>query len=105
MVSERGRSRERSHAAAELRLIRQHFQLAARAAQDLMWDWDLVSGEMVWAGTTEPYFELPPDRMAELEMSQYQLWAERVHPGDLEAAKAVSNAAIVSGAESWHHEY
>ena len=49
---------------AVLHLVRQHFQFAARAAQDLMWDWDLVSGEMIWAGTIEPYFHMSPDRMA-----------------------------------------
>jgi two-component system cell cycle sensor histidine kinase/response regulator CckA len=88
-----------------VRLIRQHFQLSARAAQDLMWDWDLVTGELVWAGTTEPYFQLTPDRMADLPMSQYQLWAERVHPDDLAATEAAARAAIAGGAESWQHEY
>jgi PAS domain S-box-containing protein len=86
-------------------LIRQHFQLAAKAAQDLMWDWDLVSGELVWAGTTQAYFQLSPERVADLKTSSYQLWAERVHPDDLGAAEADARAAIASGAESWQHEY
>jgi PAS domain S-box-containing protein len=87
------------------RLVRQHFQFAARAAQDLMWDWDLVSGEMLWAGTTEPYFQLSPDAMGELGSGQYRIWAERVHPDDLAAAEAAAQAAIARGAESWQHEY
>jgi PAS domain S-box-containing protein len=86
-------------------LVRQHFQLAARAAHHLMWDWDLVSGEMEWAGTTEPYFRLSPERMLELRQSHYQLWAERVHPDDLAGAEAAAEAAIAGGAESWQHEY
>ena len=90
---------------AVLHLVRQHFQFAARAAQDLMWDWDLVSGEMIWAGTIEPYFHMSPDRMAEPNASYYRLWAERVHPDDLAATEAAAQAAIAGGAESWQHEY
>jgi PAS domain S-box-containing protein len=86
-------------------LIRQHFQLAASAAQDLMWDWDLVSGEIVWAGTTEPYFEVAPERVGELTKAQYRMWAERVHPADLAATEAAARAALAGGAESWQHEY
>ena len=88
-----------------MHLIRQHFRLVAKAAQDLMWDWDLATGEIIWAGTTEPYFELAPERMTDLQMSQYRIWAERVHPDDLPAAEAASRAAIAGGAESWQHEY
>jgi PAS domain S-box-containing protein len=87
------------------RLIRQHFQLAARAAQDLMWDWDLESGDLVWAGTTEPYFRMSPDRMAESTTGQYRLWADRVHPADLPTTEAAARTAIAGGAESWQHEY
>jgi two-component system cell cycle sensor histidine kinase/response regulator CckA len=90
---------------AVIRLIRQHFQLAAWAAQDLMWDWDLASGEMVWAGTTEPYFQLTPTQMAELATNQYRMWAERVHPDDLAATETAAREAIAGGAESWQHEY
>ena len=86
-------------------MVREHFQLAAKAAQDLMWDWDLVSGEMVWAGTTQAYFQVSPERIADLKASPYQLWAERVHPDDLRAAEAAARAAIAGGAESWQHEY
>ena len=86
-------------------LIRQHFQLAASAAQDLMWDWDLVSGEIVWAGTTEPYFDVPPEGMGKPSTGQYLVWAERVHPDDLAATEAAARAAIECGAHSWQHEY
>jgi PAS domain S-box-containing protein len=88
-----------------IHLARQHFQLAARAAQDLMWDWDLVSGEIVWAGTTEPYFQASPDRVAESRADHYRVWAARVHPDDLAATEAVARTALAGGAESWQHEY
>ncbi len=70
-----------------------------------MWDWDLISGDIVWAGTTEPYFRVSPDRMAELPAGPYRVWADRVHPDDLAATEAAARAAIAGGAESWQHEY
>jgi len=70
-----------------------------------MWDWDLISGEIEWAGTTEPYFRLSPERMRDLRQNHYRLWSDRVHPDDLSATEAAAQAAIAGGAESWQHEY
>ena len=92
-------------AGEEARRAQERFQLAARATQDLLWDWDLVRGEMVWAGTTGPYFGLPPEQIAPVRGDQYRTWADRVHPEDLAATEMASRAAIESGAESWEHEY
>ena len=45
----------------EPRRTEERFHLAALAAQDLIWDWDLVGGGVAWAGTTAPYFGLLPE--------------------------------------------
>ena len=92
-------------AGEEDRRIQERFQLAARATQDLLWDWDLVRGEIVWAGATRPYFDLPPEQIAPLPGDQYRSWAVRVHPDDLATTETAARAAIESGAESWEHEY
>jgi two-component system cell cycle sensor histidine kinase/response regulator CckA len=89
----------------EARRTQERFQLAARATQDLLWDWDLVRGEIVWAGATGPYFGLPPEQIAPVRGDQYRAWADRVHPDDLGATETASRAAIESGAEAWEHEY
>ncbi|MGH2577695.1 MAG: PAS domain-containing protein, partial [Actinomycetota bacterium] len=91
--------------AEEARRTQERFQLAARATQDLLWDWDLIRGEIVWAGTTGPYFGLPPEQIAPVRGDQYRNWADRVHPDDLSTTETASRAAIESGAESWEHEY
>ena len=89
----------------EVRRTQERFQLAARATQDLLWDWDLVRGEIVWAGTTGPYFGLPPEQIAPSRGDQYRTWADRVHPDDLARTETAARVAIDSGAESWEHEY
>ncbi len=89
----------------ELRRGRERFQLAARVTQDLLWEWDLEIGHVVWAGTTRPYFGLPPEQISSITANQYRAWADRVHPEDIAGAEHVSRVAIASGAESWDHEY
>jgi PAS domain S-box-containing protein len=83
----------------------ERFQLVAWATQDLLWDWDLVKGQVVWAGTTRPYFGVPPEQISPPPTDQYRAWADRVHPEDLALTEAATHAAIESGAESWEHQY
>jgi PAS domain S-box-containing protein len=70
-----------------------------------MWDWHLGRGEMIWAGSTLPYFDRSPEEMAELGENPYRSWADRVHPDDLTITEGAARAAIESGALSWEHEY
>jgi hypothetical protein len=81
------------------------FHLAALASQNLMWDWHLGRGEMIWAGTTHPYFDRSPEEMAQLDQDPYRSWADRVHPDDLKITEVAARAAVESGARSWEHEY
>ena len=89
----------------EPRRTEEQFHLAALAAQDLIWDWDLVGGVVTWAGTTDPYFGLPPRVVNAQAGDHYRMWADRVHPEDLAGTQAASRAAISGGADSWEHEY
>jgi PAS domain S-box-containing protein len=83
----------------------ERFQLAGRATQSLLWDWEVETGTVVWAGTTLPYFGVSPDRLGELPEDPHDLWSARVHPDDLVATETTCRAAVASGAESWEHEY
>jgi PAS domain S-box-containing protein len=96
-----------THLRAEEGLQRnqERLQLAARATQDVLWDWDLAGGQVTWAGATEGFFALPPNAPGSPAGDDYDLWAERVHPDDLAVAEASSRAAFESGAESWEHQY
>src|SRR3954469_21398410 len=58
-------------------------RLATQATQDLIWDWDLVKGQVVWEGATEAFFPERPVELGVLAGADYRLWADRVHPDDL----------------------
>jgi two-component system, cell cycle sensor histidine kinase and response regulator CckA len=94
-----------AQAEEELQHDHDRFQLAARATQDVIWDWDLVAGKVTWAGSTGSFIGRRLDAVGRAASDPYRLWADRVHPEDLALAVASSRAAFESGAESWEHEY
>jgi signal transduction histidine kinase len=82
----------------ELALARseERFQLAARAADDVLWESEIVAGE-VQRRTT-------PDRQVH-GATAVAWWRERVHPDDVERVLRSVDDAIASGAASWSASY
>lgn len=89
----------------QLRRSHERFHLAAEAAQDLIWDWDLVRQDIAWAGVTEEYFGTRGPHATGAPMHDYSAWATRVHPDDLVATEVAGRTALESGARSWEQEY
>jgi two-component system cell cycle sensor histidine kinase/response regulator CckA len=87
------------------RWTQERFELASRATQDLMWDWDFAGGEVDWAGATAAFFDGEWGQPSPQSQSDYDHWAERVHPDDLPTTEAAARAALAGGARSWEHEY
>ncbi len=96
---------EGRRAESELRRAQERFRLAALATQDFIWDWDVLRGEVTWAGVARPFFESGPERIPVRRAEGYPLLADRVHPEDLARAVTTSRAAFESGAGSWELEY
>jgi two-component system cell cycle sensor histidine kinase/response regulator CckA len=80
-------------------------ELVAQATRELVWDWNLLDGELTWAGPTIPYFGGSAEAVNQASTDGYHAWAERVHPDDLAQTEAAARAALTSGADSWEHEY
>ena len=92
---------ERKRAEQALRDSQERLQLVARATNDAVWDWDLVTDELWWAEGFQKMFGYAPD---EIEPSA-ESWYRRLHPEDRERVITGVRAAIDGGETFWSDEY
>ncbi len=96
------REAEASEKATEaLRLSEERFRLLARATNDALWEWDVVSGALWWNEGYEQHFG---HRAGEYEQT-ISSWERHVHPDDLARVKAGLDLALGGGGGSWTDEY
>ena len=91
----RDAAEQASHLSAE------RFELAARAASDALWDWNLVTNDIWWGDGFQTLFGHAPE---DLEPSIIS-WTNRIHPDDKERTVASIHKVIDSGGEAWSDEY
>jgi diguanylate cyclase (GGDEF)-like protein/PAS domain S-box-containing protein len=94
-VSERRRS---EHA---LRVSEDRYALAAAAANDGLWDWDLVAGTIFYSSRWKSMFGCTADEIS----NSPEEWFKRIEPRDLGRVKSEIQAHIDGKAKSLHCEY
>jgi two-component system sensor histidine kinase UhpB len=92
---------ERKHAEQALRDSQERLQLVARATNDAVWDWDVVTDDLWWGEGFLKMFGYAPE---EIEPS-VESWYGRLHPDDRERVMTGIRAAIDGGEISWSDEY
>ncbi len=92
---------KRKHAEQALRESQERLQLVARATNDAVWDWDLVTDALWWGEGFLKMFGYTSD---EIETS-VESWYTRLHPEDRERVMTSVRAAIDGGETSWADEY
>jgi PAS domain S-box-containing protein len=92
---------ERMRAEQALRTSEQRYRLAARATNDVIWDWDIVNQRLEWNECAQTLFGYTAD-----DVGAYPLWwDEHLHPDDRARASAGVLAVLESGGQSWSGEY
>jgi PAS domain S-box-containing protein len=84
-----------------LRESQERFQFVARATNDAVWDWDLVSDELWWNEGVQTLFGYAPEQIG----PDVSWWHDRIHPEDRERVVRDIRAAVDRGSESWSAEY
>jgi len=92
IVIERDRSQEDLEASAE------RYRLVSEASRDAIWDWDLVTGEVVWSPGAQKNFGSVPGESP-------TWWRERVHPEDRDRVEQSLKRVISDGHDAWEEEY
>lgn len=84
-----------------LRENEERFRLVASATFDAIWDWDLVTNEVVWNEGLKTLFGYS-EKEAGLDANW---WKKRIHPEDRERVVTGIHGVIDSGQEKWSDEY
>jgi PAS domain S-box-containing protein len=100
-LREREDSKQRRAMEEELRKSEERFKYAARATQDMVWEWDLVRNEVWRSDNYQTLFgKLPGETGTGIES-----WHQHIHPQDRDRVVTGIRAAIDSGQETWLEEY
>ncbi|MGE5756289.1 MAG: ATP-binding protein [Planctomycetaceae bacterium] len=91
------------HKRAERALRQSHlrYRMVARAANDAIWDWDLVTNQVTWNEGVQALFGYTAEQVG----PDAAWWRERIHPEDRERVVHDIQAVIASGKELWGDEY
>ena len=92
---------ERKEAEAALRASEERYRFVAQASKEVVWDWDLLTDQVIWDEGTGPLLDYQP---AELGTTA-DWWYERLHPEDRERVVESLDSAIRQGETVWSEEY
>jgi diguanylate cyclase (GGDEF)-like protein/PAS domain S-box-containing protein len=84
-----------------LRKSEERFHLVARATNDVVWDWDLISNVLWWNERFKILFGYKTEQIEQ----GIESWSNRIHPEDKERVLSHIYAAIDRGEASWSDEY
>lgn len=101
---ERREANHRALLAEQLRAIEEsnaRFRAVARATNDVLYDWDILTGTIVWNDAVRTVLRYPGD----IEAAGIQWWMAQVHPEDSDRVAATLDNAMSSGAEGWSDNY
>jgi PAS domain S-box-containing protein len=91
----------RAHADGLLRRSEERYRLVALATNDVVWDWDLVTGHVDWNEMVLRQFGCTREELGHAVAA----WTERIHPADLQRVLHGIYGAIEGRAETWSDEY
>ncbi len=92
---------ERKRAEEALRKSEERFQLATRATNDAIWDWDLMTDALWWNEGFKTMFGYKDE---EIE-PRVAWWRDRIHPEDKERVLSGIQATIDRREQFWSDEY
>jgi PAS domain S-box-containing protein len=100
-LREREEARQRRTIEEELRKSAERFKFAARATQDMVWEWDLSTNQVWRSDNYQAFF----GDVAAGDVADIESCLQRVHPQDRERVLGGLRNAIDSGHETWLEEY
>ena len=92
---------DRRQAEQRLQQSELRYRLVGDAANDAIWDWNLISDEVTWNEGVRTRFGYTTEQVG----PDASWWVEHIHPEDREHVVDSIHAAIDGIAEQWQHQY
>ncbi|MBC7827111.1 MAG: PAS domain S-box protein [Chitinophagaceae bacterium] len=87
--------------AESLRISNERFNIVSKATNDAIWDWDLVTNEILWNKAVKHLFGYKDHEIGKTA----DWWYEKIHPDDRERVVSKIHHHIDKGIEKWQDEY
>ena len=98
-------ARSRRDAEAVLRENEERYRLALRAAQGVVCDWNVASGEVLWSEGLQRFFGFDPAEAGADIAQAMDWWLGHIHPEDRPSVQASFDAFVQGRDEGWSMEY
>lgn len=92
---------DQKRAAEEVRSSVERYRLVTRATNDVIWDWDLTTDDVVWNEGLQSILGYPDPGGP----SHVEFWYDHVHPEDRTRVVEGIHAVIEGGQETWSDQY
>jgi diguanylate cyclase (GGDEF)-like protein/PAS domain S-box-containing protein len=92
---------ERIAAEEALRRSNERFNLAVRATNDVIWDWNLVTDEVWWNDNLTKVFGYSREEVGPTN----EFWHGNIHPDDRDRVESGLAQLVDSGGANWSGEY
>ncbi|GAC1649197.1 MAG: hypothetical protein NVS4B3_05900 [Gemmatimonadaceae bacterium] len=79
----------------------ERYRIVARATNDVLWDWDLVTNDVEWNDAIFSAFRYPADE----PVGAITWWYDHIHPRDRDRVVLGIHAVVDGGGHSWSAEY
>ncbi len=101
VMQEAAERRARLAAERSLRLSHERFDLAARATNDVLWDWNILTDRIWWNDAFHRLF----GHAAHEQSGAASFWLDHIHPDDIARVHTGLRHALDHGGENWSDEY
>jgi PAS domain S-box-containing protein len=91
---------ERVHLRQELACSDERFVMVSHATSDMIWDWDMSTGQLSWGGANHPLGYDPSELNGPLDQ-----WSQLIHPEDRQRVVSHLHQSLDEGIGQWKDEY